>query len=214
MEFNEAEKVLLKMKDGQSPEGMMAREYFTNKAGPINVIKAEDILNLFNSKLAGIGKIKECPSFFMPSSVLEDFKIMSGFQAFQKIETWDNYFRLVAESKFLTQQFTPTLSWLLKSENAFKVIGGQYQDSVKGADQKPPTIDYGKAQAIASELFEKVIRGGNHGLRETLLKLDETEKKAMDIFGRASEILNCTDFQSIDIKKRLKNAVIEAQKLS
>jgi hypothetical protein len=115
-------------------------------------ITPDKIIDLFNSKFKGVGKMKPTPSFGLPRTVLDDFKTMLGFVEFQKIESWENYFELVSRSKFLTMQLTPTLAWLFKSENAFKVIGGQYQDSNKNE----PDDEYKKEMAALAAKYAEL----------------------------------------------------------
>ena len=103
-----------------------------------NVVDPSSIIQLFNKQLAGIGKIKPCPDFFISPSALEDFKIMIGFPEFQKIEKWKDYFEVVASNNYLTSRGMATIPWLLKSENAFKVLSGQFQNH----DKNEPDSDY------------------------------------------------------------------------
>lgn len=172
-------------------------------------LKPDKIVELFNSKLAGKGKIKPCPGFFLPATIVQDFITMRSYPRFDLIETWEEYFDLVAQSSFLTNQFTPSLAWLLKPENAFKVFSGQYDDKDIVEPKKDAKNDYYQAQAMASELFEIVIMAGHHGLMQAIADLYPIQRKALDKFGRASEILNCTDYQSIEIKKRLTTAFVD-----
>ena len=172
-------------------------------------LKPDRIVNLFNEKLAGKGKIKPCPGFFLPASIVQDFITMRGYPKFDQIETWEEYFSIVAKSSFLTNTFTPSLAWLLKPENAFKVFSGQYDDKDSEPHKKDAKNDYYQAQAMASDLFEIIIMAGHHGLMQAIANLYPIQRKALDKFGRASEILNCTDYQSIEIKKRLTTAFLE-----
>jgi len=172
-------------------------------------IKPDQIVDLFNSKLAKKGKMKPCPSFFLPMVIVQDFLTMRSYPKFDKLETWEEYFSIVERSSFLMNQFTPSLPWLLKAENAFKVFSGQYDDKDIGADKKDDKNRYGEAQAMASDLFDQVIRSGNHGLMELLGNLEPIQREAINKFGRASEILNCTSSQSESIKKRLTSAFLK-----
>jgi hypothetical protein len=113
-------------------------------------VNPDFVIKLFNQKLGGVGKIKKCPSFGLPSSLIEDFKIISGFKEFQEIETWENYFNSVSQSNFLTKEFTPSLAWLLKSENAFKVLGGQYQNKIKNE----PSDEWNRSIAELQEKYK------------------------------------------------------------
>lgn len=174
------------------------------------MIKPDEIVALYNNKLAGKGKIKPCPAFFLPMTIVQDFITIRNYPKFDLIETWEEYFEIVARSSFLTNQFTPSLAWLLKPENAFKVFSGQYDDKDMSSDKKDAKNGYYQAQAMASELFDLVIRAGSHGLMDLLANLEPVQRNAIAKFGRASEILNCTESQSQAIKKRLINAFMES----
>lgn len=120
----------------------------------LSKVTPDKIIDLFNLKFKDVGKMKQTPSFGLPRSVLDDFKIMLGFTDFQKIESWESYFDLVSKSKFLTTQFTPSIAWLFKSENAFKVLGGQYQDK-DGAELGD---EWEKTKAMMEEKYgEKAV---------------------------------------------------------
>lgn len=176
-------------------------------------LKPDQIVALFNSKLANKGKMKPCPSFFLPMAIVQDFLIMRAYPEFDKIETWEEYFSIVERSSFLMNQFTPSLPWLLKAENAFKVFSGQYDDKDMGDAKKTEKNKYNEAQAMASDLFDQVIRVGHHGLMDLLGNLEPIQRDALSRFGRASEILNCTSAQVESIKKRLVSAFIAAMGL-
>lgn len=175
-------------------------------------IRPEQIVDLFNDKLAGRGKIKRCPTFFLPMTIVQDFITMRNYPKFDLVETWSEYFDLVAQSTFLTTQFTPSIAWLLKPENAFKVFSGQYDDKDSEEPKKDAKNNYYQAQVMASELFDMVIRAGSHGLMDLLANLEPIQRNAIAKFGRASEMLSCTEFQAQDIKKRLTTAIMEVLK--
>jgi len=172
-------------------------------------LKPNQIVELFNSKLAGKGKMKPCPGFFLPATIVQDFITMRSYPKFDLIETWETYFGMVAKSSFLTNVFTPSLAWLLKPENAFKVFSGQYDDKDMPETSKTAKNNYNQAQAMAAELFDLIVRSGHHGLMEMLSNLQPIQRDALSKFGLASEMLSCTDHQSIDIKKRLTTAFVE-----
>ena len=75
--------------------------------------------------------------------------------------------------------------------------------------KKPESVT---ANEIALKIFNAIISGGHHGVKDTLMVFSPVEKKTMEIFGGSSQILNCTDFDSPQVKARLKSAVIEAMK--
>ncbi len=173
-------------------------------------LKPDKIVDLFNSKLAGKGKIKPCPGFFLPATIVQDFITMRSYPKFDQIETWEEYFSMVEKSSFLTNVFTPSLAWLLKPENAFKVFSGQYDDKDMPDNSKTAKNANNEAQAMASDLFNKIIQAGQHGLMKQLQELNPVEQRAIELFGRASEILQCNERQVTDIKIRLRNAFIKA----
>ncbi len=172
-------------------------------------ISPDQIIVLFNERLAGKGRIRPCPSFFLPMTIAQDFITMRNYPKFDLIETWEEYFDMVAASSFLTTQFTPSLAWLLKPENAFKVFSGQYDNKNIPLPEKNAKNDYYQAQAMASEMFNRIVMAGNSDLMRVIGQFSELEKAAMEKFGRASEILNCNDYQASEIKKRLTTAFLD-----
>lgn len=70
------------------------------------------------------------------------------------------------------------------------------------------------AQAMSSRMIDTILRNGMHGLKQTLSEFNPQEIMAIEIFGRASEILSCTDFQMQEIKTRLRNACEESLKIN
>jgi len=172
-------------------------------------IAPEKVVELFNSMLAGTGKIKKCPGFFLPASVVHDLVVITAHQKFNELETWVEYFTIVKNSTFLTTVFTPSLAWLAKEENAFKVFSGQYdnRDVTKSAENASNVSL--EALEMSSRLYERIVQAGNSNLMALLKDLDAKDKMAIEIFGRASEILNCSDYQSSEIKTRLKNAFVK-----
>jgi hypothetical protein len=174
----------------------------------------EQILELFNNRLAGVGRIKKAPSFFMPMTLVHDFIAMRDQHNFNKIEIWEEYFEAVKKSSFLTKNFTPSLMWLLKPENAFKTLSGQYDDKEDEQTTKPSKNLNNEAQRMANEFFDRIIRAGSNGLKEEISKLNPIQVKALELFGRASEILSCNDYQVTDIMFRLKAAFLESLKQS
>jgi hypothetical protein len=187
--------------------------FLMNGVSPMT-LKPEQILELFNNRLAGVGRIKKAPSFFMPMTLVQDFIAMRDQYNFNRIEIWEEYFDAVKKSTFLTKNFTPSLMWLLKSENAFKTLSGQYDDKEEEQQPKQARNLNSEAQRMANDFFEKIIRAGHHGLKEEISKLNMIEVRALELFGRASEILSCSDFQVTDTKFRLKAAFLESLKQS
>jgi hypothetical protein len=164
-------------------------------------ITPEKIITLFNNKLAGTGKIKHAP-FFLPSGLIEDFKIITGFKEFQSLETWENYFNLVAQSDFLTKEFTPSLAWLLKSDNAFKVLSGQYQnkEEKKKAAQKIPEHLEANARAWASMAFVE-LRKQEGWYGDTDFDMD-----VLKTFGDLERVRSASYHERVEVIQELKNA--------
>jgi hypothetical protein len=174
-----------------------------------NKIKPEEIIALFNKILAGKGKIKRFNFQTFGGQHLADFINCTGHAGFTELAQWESYFNIVASRPKLLN-YPASIWFLVKYENATNILSGGWEDN----DQQPKTnLNANQAaQAMSSKIFDGVIKAGSHGLKEFLSNLCETEKKAIDLFGRASEILSCTDFQSTEIKTRLKNACVEAMK--
>lgn len=91
-------------------------------------VTSDFIINLFNEKLAGVGKVKSYPSYSLSPNSIDDLKSILGFPDFKTRSQWENYFAQIAKSDFLTTRGTCTLPWVLNSNNAFKVLSGQYQN--------------------------------------------------------------------------------------
>lgn len=101
-------------------------------------IDPSQVLNLWNEVFHEHEKIKAAP-FFIPPAMLEDFKILSGFQGFQTIEEWREYFKTIKSTPHLCGDnplgWVISFSWALKSGNAVKILDGSFQG--KGQDKKP-----------------------------------------------------------------------------
>lgn len=152
-------------------------------------LKAGDVVDLFNNKLAGKGKIRPCPSFFLPMTVVQDFLTMKSYPRFDKIETWEEYFDLVLESDWLVNKFSTTLSWLIRPENAFKVYEGSYRGSYTEKPAGGP-VNHG---ALADMLFDRIIRNGRYQYGELKKELTDLELMAIEKNGGIGPIFDCTN---------------------
>lgn len=171
---------------------------------PSGNITTDVVLKLFNAKLGGVGKIKHTP-FFMPSAILEDFKILTGFSDFQKVETWENYFTMASQSSFITQKLAPSLAWFFKSENAFKVLGGQYQDreAVKKPDEKIPEHMNANASAWAFYAYKEIIAD------EVWLGESDFDLDVLQAFGDVSRVRQSDPKDRNEMVALLKDAYLK-----
>lgn len=94
---------------------------------PPNLNPAQ-IVDLFNSKVAPQSKMQRYCSHSFPPQAVEDFRILIGYPDFSTLEKFESYFARVLESTWLTKKRPRSLLWLMKPDNAFKVISGEYQD--------------------------------------------------------------------------------------
>lgn len=123
----EQEKDMDKVKDSSLAEKNLPKNEPLNFRNP--KVTPDDLVQLFNDKLAGKGKIKHCRG--LSGKNIQDFITTTSYAEFQKIETWQEIFGLVAESEFLTGQqsgssFVATLNWLISHDKALSVLNGQY----------------------------------------------------------------------------------------
>lgn len=103
-------------------------------------ISFETLSELFNRILSGQGKIQHA-QLFCPPSMIDNLRETIQKPEFQKIEFWEKYFERVKISNFLKgnskTNFTVNLLWLIKLENAYKVLSGQYDNTLgDGIDEE------------------------------------------------------------------------------
>lgn len=95
-------------------------------------INPDQVIDLFNSKLAGTGKLKHCRDLGAPSRL----NMLDTFEKFKTLEDWDHLFDQVKKSKSITGEepgvFLATLDWLAQRENALKADSGKYNLTSKG----------------------------------------------------------------------------------
>jgi hypothetical protein len=94
-----------------------------------NALKIDNVIQLFNDKCAGKGKISHCRG--LSGKNIQDFITTTAFEIFKTINTWQEVFQKTSDSEFLTGQqsdsnFVATLNWLVVHDNALKVLNGQY----------------------------------------------------------------------------------------
>jgi len=98
-------------------------------------ITPTEITELYNSELAGQGKLKKISGFDLAPQSANNFLAMIGFKKYQTLIGWIEYFKEVSRSDFLTGRKGKggfaTLSWLLDPNNAEKVNQGQYQNDTE-----------------------------------------------------------------------------------
>ena len=84
------------------------------------------VIDLFNQRLAGTGKLSYCHGLGSPSLR----NMLDTFEKFPDLESWSNLFSKVKSTKKITGEesgvFLATLDWLSVKENALKVINGKY----------------------------------------------------------------------------------------
>ena len=167
-------------------------------------LKPDAVIKLFNSILAGRGRIEPFKAYYMPALMLNDFVTTSGSMELRNINQWEDYFKLVATRKKLLS-YPATLKFLVNHDNAIEILSGGYQEQVAVSPYlKPPA---NKGRDMATKIYSQVLQNGMHGLKETLKSLEPIEVRALEKFGLASEIISCpSDFAATDIKNRLKIA--------
>ena len=102
----------------------------------------DSLQQAWNDLLVGKGKISFCHG--LSGSDLHEFSTTVSFKQFQKSETWDELFKRVATSEFLNGSkgtFTATLNWLVKHDNALKVLNGQYSGEKAPSGQTDAYLD-------------------------------------------------------------------------
>lgn len=121
--------------------------YETNETNDV-LVSQDALINSFNKILGGKGRVKKYPGYFLPSNALSDFEITKGFPRFRTIEDWEEIFNEVAKSEYLlgnVKDFVASLPWLVKHDNAIKVLCGSYEHHHK----KPESFDLDSIQLEA-----------------------------------------------------------------
>lgn len=99
-------------------------------------VKLDDVIELYNQILAGVGKLKHCRD--VGDKTRREF--LNALSAFPTIDHWKVIFEMVRASKKLTGQvettWLATFSWLAVKENALKVEQGTYDDDFTDVKKK------------------------------------------------------------------------------
>lgn len=103
-------------------------------------INPDQVIDLFNSKLAGVGKLNHCRGLGSPALL----NILDTFNVFQTLDDWGHLFEEVKKAKQITGEesggvFLATLDWLSVRANALKADSGKYNLTLKNSTTGPPT---------------------------------------------------------------------------
>jgi hypothetical protein len=135
-----------------------------------------------------------------------------------KIETQEKWFKAYPDSEWVKAQLIKAVLWLSNNSTTRKDMSryfGNWLSNSTYGKSNPPDKTSLQASPMASKIFDEVIRSGSHGFMSTVANFGEIERRAISIFGRASEIINCpNDFEANSIKKRLREACEQAIKES
>ena len=133
-----------------------------------------------------------------------------------KIETQEKWLKAYPDAEWLKGQLIKAVLWLSNNATKRKDMSryfGNWLGNCTFGESKPAKTEIKPSQAspMASKIFDDVIRSGSHGFMQSIANFGEIEKRAIEIFGRASEIINCpNDFEANSIKKRLREACEQA----
>lgn len=106
-------------------------------------INPDQVIDLFNTKLAPIGKLLRCRGLGAPSQK----QLLNTCTKLQTLDAWEELFLKVKSLDKLTGikpgVFLATLDWLSVEENALKVLNGKYDNELDsfaaGSSKGPPT---------------------------------------------------------------------------
>lgn len=140
----------------------------------------------------------------IPSDILESIKITMQYpdEIIEEIQK-DAWIKYQASSKPDKNWKRFFANYIVYEKEAIRNMAIEKGKVVKKPNQN------NQAQGMATKIFDEVIANSGD-LRGFLSKINQVETRAIDIFGRASEILRCTDFEAPAIKKRLKEACEQA----
>lgn len=89
-------------------------------------ITPDQVIDLFNSTLAGTGQLNHCRGLGSPSLL----NMLDTFDSFPTLKDWSHLFEQVKKAKSITGEepgvFLATLDWLAVKENALKADAGKY----------------------------------------------------------------------------------------
>lgn len=93
---------------------------------------AHDVIKIYNEL---------CPvkhrGFDMTPLALEDFLVTTGFKPFDTLDGWREIFTKVRDSEFCNSDNWCNLSWLVKADNAMKVLNGAYDNKASDVSYTP-----------------------------------------------------------------------------
>ena len=92
-----------------------------------NDLSQRNIIKEFNN----VQGLSPYPGFMFSSEMMQSFKECKQIGILQTMKEWREMFFKVSKSEFLMKEYRPTLNWIIKPDNALKIIAGGY-------DNKPP----------------------------------------------------------------------------
>lgn len=121
-------------------------------------ITPDQVIDLFNSKLAGVGDLNYCRGLGSPSLL----NMLDTFEKFPTLKDWEHLFDEVKKAKTITGEepgvFKATLDWLSIRENALKADSGKYPASnpsfKKSTPGQSPNYD------LTDDEIEKLDKAG------------------------------------------------------
>lgn len=172
-------------------------------------ISQNQLIDLFNRKCGGKGKIRLYPGFSLPPESLTDFINRMGEPSWRTIEAWEKFFDEVLESDLLLgkkMDFVASLPWLLKPLNFINTASGVHKGRVD--DKKPSDAQAKESGAKSDAMFEKIIREGRYQFSKE--NYSELEMTAIRNCGGLAAIFDCTDFTKEKVKAQLRAAYKQA----
>lgn len=94
------------------------------------------IKQLFRELCVGKGRISDNSMFVSPCTI-ENMKILFGYPDFQENQQWIKYFENISKNSFLNgteKDFVITFDWIMKPDNASKVLNGAYSSKKESDD--------------------------------------------------------------------------------
>jgi hypothetical protein len=104
--------------------------------------KPDAIMDLYNQTLAGVGKLKSCAGLGSESRK----ELLNTLQHLPTLAHWATLFNAVKDNLMLTGRsktvFLASLDWLVKEENALKVLSGKYELPTDAEAKSGATDEY------------------------------------------------------------------------
>jgi hypothetical protein len=104
--------------------------------------KPDAIMDLYNQTLAGVGKLKSCAGLGSESRK----ELLNTLQHLPTLTHWVTLFNAVKDNLMLTGRsktvFLASLDWLVKEENALKVLSGKYELPTDAEAKSGATDEY------------------------------------------------------------------------